>query len=150
VLTCIWTTPSGDSLFNDHPLAHSTPGAGVVHSITRVNFRPFWKDFETLIDLIFTRGGWQRVGALGGNQADVDLVLKQPISGETAWVQVKLRSSQAEFDDYLGRFERNGRFDRFFFIYHSATTPIRMRQQRQHHLWSVDQGLLTWLLERTT
>jgi hypothetical protein len=117
-----------------------------------------WKDFETLIDLIFTRGGWQRVGALGGNQADVDLVLKQPISGETAWVQVKSRSSQADLDDYLGRFERHGRFDRFFFIYHSATRPIRMRQQRQHHLWSVDriasaaidQGLLTWLSERTT
>jgi Restriction endonuclease len=117
-----------------------------------------WKDFETLIDLIFTRGGWQRVGALGGDQADVDLVLKQPISGETAWVQVKSRSSQAEFDDYLARFERNGRFDHFFFIYHSATTPIRIRKQRQHHLWSVDrtasaaidQGLLTWLSERTT
>jgi hypothetical protein len=33
VLTCMWTTPSGDSLFNDHPLAHSMPGAGVVHYI---------------------------------------------------------------------------------------------------------------------
>jgi hypothetical protein len=27
---------SGDSLFNDHPLAHSMPGAGVVHHITSV------------------------------------------------------------------------------------------------------------------
>ncbi|WP_213255116.1 hypothetical protein, partial [Bradyrhizobium sp. sBnM-33] len=35
VLTCMWTTPSGDSLFNDHPLAHSMPGAGVVHHISR-------------------------------------------------------------------------------------------------------------------
>src|SRR6516164_2909370 len=33
VLTCIWMTLSGDSLFNDHPLAHSMPGAGVVHHI---------------------------------------------------------------------------------------------------------------------
>jgi hypothetical protein len=40
--------------------------------------------------LIFTRGGWQRTGALGGGQADVDLVLKQPITAETAWVQVKI------------------------------------------------------------
>ncbi|MGY8661800.1 hypothetical protein Q3C01_05450 [Bradyrhizobium sp. UFLA05-109] len=29
----MWTTPSGDSFFNDHPLAHSMPGAGVVHHI---------------------------------------------------------------------------------------------------------------------
>ena len=36
VLTCMWTTPSGDSLLNDHPLAHSMPGAGVVHHIIRV------------------------------------------------------------------------------------------------------------------
>src|SRR5437762_10004729 len=35
VLTCMWTTPSSDSLFNDHPLAHSMPGAGVVHPIIR-------------------------------------------------------------------------------------------------------------------
>lgn len=33
VLICMWTTPSGDSLFNDHPMAHSMPGAGVVHPI---------------------------------------------------------------------------------------------------------------------
>jgi len=33
VLICMWTTPSGDSLFNEHPLAHSMPGAGVVHCI---------------------------------------------------------------------------------------------------------------------
>jgi hypothetical protein len=28
--------PSGDSLLNNHPLAHSMPGAGVVHHINRV------------------------------------------------------------------------------------------------------------------
>jgi len=33
----MWTTPSGDSLLNDHPLAHSMPGAGVVHHIIRVD-----------------------------------------------------------------------------------------------------------------
>jgi hypothetical protein len=38
VLTCIWTTPSGDSLLNNHPLAHSMPGPGVVHHIIRVAF----------------------------------------------------------------------------------------------------------------
>jgi len=116
-----------------------------------------WKDFETLIDLIFSRGGWQRVGVLGGGQADVDLVLKQPITDETAWVQVKSQSSQAEFNDYLGRFERNRSLDHFFFIYHSAAKTIQAREDRQHHLWSadrvaiaaVDLGLLSWLADRT-
>ena len=43
-----------------------------------------WRDFETLIDLIFARGGWQRQSAVGGNQADVDIVLTQPTTNEIA------------------------------------------------------------------
>jgi hypothetical protein len=31
------------------------------------------------------RGGWQRISALGGDQAHVDLVLSEPITGETAY-----------------------------------------------------------------
>src|SRR5215467_2530585 len=50
VLTCMWTTPSGDSLFNDHPLAHSMPGAGVVHHII---FDRFSGD-GLLVDVRFT------------------------------------------------------------------------------------------------
>jgi hypothetical protein len=36
----MWTTPSGDSLFNDHPLTHSMSGAGVVHHIIRDRVEP--------------------------------------------------------------------------------------------------------------
>jgi hypothetical protein len=32
----MWTTPFGDSLFNDHPFATFDAGAGVVHHINRV------------------------------------------------------------------------------------------------------------------
>jgi hypothetical protein len=65
-----------------------------------------WRDFETLVDLIFARGGWQRSSVLGKGQADVDLILTQPTIGETAWVQIKSGTSQAELDDYVGRFLR--------------------------------------------
>ena len=53
-------------------------------------------------------GGWQRSSVLGKDQADVDLILTQPTIGETAWVQIKSQSSQAELNDYLGRFRRDG------------------------------------------
>jgi hypothetical protein len=43
-----------------------------------------WRDFETLVDLIFARGGWQRSSVLGQGQPDVDLTLTQPTTGETA------------------------------------------------------------------
>src|SRR6516165_1193571 len=46
VLTCIWTTPSGDSLFNDHSLAHSMPGVGVVHYIIFDRVRGFQRRFD--------------------------------------------------------------------------------------------------------
>ncbi|MDR6305999.1 hypothetical protein GGQ85_003727 [Nitrobacter vulgaris] len=85
-----------------------------------------WRDFETLIDLIFARGGWQRQSAVGGNQADVDMVLTQPTTNEIAWVQVKSRSSQAELDDYCLRFRNDGSFDRFFFICHSTPKILKM------------------------
>jgi hypothetical protein len=52
-----------------------------------------WRDFETLVDLIFARGGWQRSSVLGKDQADVDLILTQPTIGETAWVQIKSQTS---------------------------------------------------------
>jgi hypothetical protein len=116
-----------------------------------------WRDFETLIDLIFCRGGWHRISQLGGGQSDVDLLLRQPITGETAWVQVKSRSSQAEFEDYLARFRRDGSCDRFFFVYHSAAQPIKLRAMPKVQLWSaaevataaIDGGLARWLSSKT-
>lgn len=38
-------------------------------------------DFEVLVDLIFTRNGWRRMGVPGANYPDVDLVLDHPVTG---------------------------------------------------------------------
>jgi hypothetical protein len=116
-----------------------------------------WRDFETLVDLIFARGGWQRSSVLGKNQADVDLILTQPTIGETAWVQIKSGTSQAELDDYLGRFRRDGSCDRFFFVCHSPAGALRLPAQPRLHLWAaerlsdaaIDAGLFEWLMDRT-
>jgi hypothetical protein len=68
-------------------------------------------DFETLVDLIFGRSGWHLVSALGGNQADLDLAVEQPIFGERAFIQVK---SQAGCDKLRDRVER----------YEACATPV--------------------------
>ena len=115
-----------------------------------------WRDFETLVDLIFARGGWQRSSVLGKNQADLDLILVQPTLGETAWVQIKSGASQAELDDYLGRFRRDGSCDRFFFICHSAAGALNLPAEPGLHLWTagrisdaaIDAGLFDWLMDR--
>jgi len=114
-----------------------------------------WRDFETLVDLIFTRCGWHRISTLGRDQADVDLILKQPVTGETAWVQVKSRSTQAELREYLDRFQRDGSCHCFFFICHSAATALSAPDDAKIHLWSAERvasaaaeaGLLDWLVD---
>jgi hypothetical protein len=114
-----------------------------------------WRDFETLVDLIFMRCGWHRISALGRDQADVDLVLKQPVTGETAWVQVKSRSSQAEFREYIDRFQRDGSCDCFFFICHSPVSALSAPDNAKIHLWPAERvasaaaeaGLLDWLVD---
>lgn len=116
-----------------------------------------WRDFETLADLIFARGGWQRNSVLGKDQADVDLILTQPTIGETAWVQIKSKTSQAALNDYLGRFWRDGSCDRFFFVCHSAAGALSLPTEPGLHLWSdgrlaeaaIDAGLYSWLIDRS-
>ena len=117
-----------------------------------------WQEFETLVDLIFARGGWQRTSLLGKTMPDVDLILEQPITGETAWVQVKTGTTQSQYEDYLARFRADGSCDRFFFVCHSPSRTLKpATDQPHHHLLTgpalaelaVKVGLLDWLTDRT-
>ncbi len=116
-----------------------------------------WADFETLVDLIFARAGWQRISRVGGSQADTDLVLEQPTTSETAFVQVKSKASQAVLDDYIGRFRRRGTYDRMFFVCHSPARTLSVNDMAGVHIWAGDRladaavkaGLFDWLTERS-
>jgi hypothetical protein len=116
-----------------------------------------WADFETLVDLIFVRSGWQRTSRVGGDQTDVDLILEQPTTGETAFVQVKSKAGQAVLDDYIGRFRRNGVHDRMFFVCHTPKGPLTADRGERLHIWvgdrladaAVKAGLFDWLIERS-
>ena len=116
-----------------------------------------WADFETLVDLIFARTGWQRVSRVGEAQADVDLVLEQPTTGEKAFVQVKSKAGQAVLDDYVDRFRQSGTFQRFFFLCHSPSGTLATDDDARLHVWAgerladatVRAGLFDWLVERT-
>lgn len=115
-----------------------------------------WADFETLADLIFARSGWQRSTKVGEKLTDVDIVMEQPTTNETAFVQVKSQASQAVLDDYLARFRSSG-FDRFFFVCHSAKGSLSLPDERNLHLFegprladaAVKNGLFDWLVERS-
>lgn len=113
------------------------------------------KDFETLVDLVFSISGWRRQGIVGKTQKTLDLDLMLPSTGERAFVQVKSRTSQAEFDEYAAHFEALDSYDRMFFVYHSGAAnsddekmtvigPEKLAEM------VVDAGLVTWLVRKVS
>ncbi len=115
-----------------------------------------WADFETLVDLIFARTGWQRISRVGGSRKDVDLVVQQPTTGETAFVQVKSRATQAVLEDYVERFRASEGYDRMFLVCHSPRGELRASDGSDIHVWAgkslaeatVRAGLFDWIIAR--
>lgn len=116
-----------------------------------------WKDFETLIDIVFARSGWNRVSAIGGTQKTVDMELEQVTTGEVAAVQVKSVASQKTLDEYIERVDETDRFDRFFFVCHSPKGELSIPSERRDiHIWAgrdlaatiLKMGLHDWVIEK--
>lgn len=116
-----------------------------------------WADFETLIDLLFDRGGWRRVSVLGQTMPDVDLIAEQPMTGERAWVQVKSQADQAALNDNYNRFLAGGRAQWFYFACHSPKGQLMAPASESAIVLAgedlarrvIDVGLLGWLMERS-
>jgi hypothetical protein len=113
-----------------------------------------WRDFETLVDLIFARLGWQRISILGETMPDVDLVLEQPITGERGIVQVKSTAGKEELEEFADA-ARSMAVARAWFVVHSVRAPLVSGDQRVE-VWSVEEvaralekaGLVEWLVDR--
>ena len=113
------------------------------------------KDFENLVDLVFSISGWRRLGVVGKTQKTLDLDLLLPSTGERAFVQVKSKTNQAEFDEYVAQFEALETFDRMFFVFHSGnaqTDDERVTVIGPDKLAEmvVDAGLATWLVRKVS
>ena len=103
---------------------------------------------------LFAQSGWRRIGASGGTQTTVDIELLLPSTGETAFVQVKSKTDQAQLDEYVESFA--ARDDaRMFYVYHSTKIalvagnekivlvgPDRMAEM------VLEAGLFDWLLKK--
>lgn len=118
-----------------------------------------WSDFETLLDIMFARSGWNRSSPLGGTQKLVDLVLEQPTTGERGAIQVKSTASQKELDKFISDADEAGSFNRLFFACHSPKSHLTAPPERPDiHVW-VDRelakialrlGLSDWIIEKIT
>lgn len=111
------------------------------------------KDFEILVDLVFSTSGWRRQGMVGGVQKTLDLDLVLPSTGERGFVQVKSRTDRANLEDYVDRLAQLDSYQRMFFVYHSGFVesdndrvtiigPSRLARM------IVDAGLASWLIQK--
>lgn len=122
-----------------------------------------WKDFETLVDLIFRQAGWQRVSDLGKTQKTLDLELLAPVTGERAIVQIKAQSNLKEFLEYEEKFvPMNNDYDNFFFVLHTdKNDQIRTYEENEVtavKIYLVDKvaeltisaGLVEWVIKKVS
>ncbi len=77
------------------------------------------RDFELLVDLVFTKSGWQRLSAVGKSEKTRDLDLILPSTGERAFVQVKSKTTSKELAEYVAKIE-DGPYERMFYVFHSG------------------------------
>jgi hypothetical protein len=113
-------------------------------------------DFETLVGMLLERQGYHRVSRLGGTQKDVDMIVEQPFTGETVFVQVKYSASQAVLDDYIIRFDARRDTSRMILAVHTANGKLTTANRPDITIWdrptlakaAVNAGLVQWLMTR--
>ena len=71
------------------------------HAVAQAIAELHWKDFETLVDLVFRDAGWLRISVLGQQAKGFDLELREAVTGDEYVVQVKSRADRADLDDTL-------------------------------------------------
>jgi hypothetical protein len=118
-----------------------------------------WQDFELLVDLIFSRAGWQRVSALGKTQKSIDLVMMSPVTENRAFVQVKSKASKSVFDDYVNQYQAMDQFDEMYFVVHTKsgdfddwqdTPDIKLWDVEKLSKLVIDSGLISWLIKKVS
>jgi hypothetical protein len=112
------------------------------------------RDFELLVDLVFTTSGWRRVGIIGKTQKTLDLDLILPSTGERAFVQVKSKTTSDELAEYVARIE-DGPYNRMFYVFHSGkaeTNDPRVTVIGSEQLAELvmDAGLVSWLIRKVS
>lgn len=113
-----------------------------------------WKDFETLVDLVFRHTGWERVSVLGQQAKGYDLELREPITDERYVVQIKSKANRAELDDTVSQFSPED-YRRVFFVVHTPSRDLEVSMDLPEHVQIVSPaqlaelalaaGLVQWL-----
>jgi hypothetical protein len=115
-----------------------------------------WKDYETLVDLVFRNAGWVRVSVLGQHAKAYDLELREPITGDRYVVQVKSQATRADLDRTVQEFSEAD-YRKVFFVVHSPASDLASATDLPNHIelvapahlanLALGAGLSSWLEE---
>lgn len=113
------------------------------------------RDFEILVDLVFSGSGWQRQGTVGKTQKTLDMALLLPSTGDLAIVQVKSSTTSAELAEYVDKLDDLGPYKRMFYVYHSGQADtdderVTVIGPRKLAEMVVDAGLISWLIRKVS
>jgi len=126
--------------------------AGILTALVPLIRRLGPNDLEVLVELIFGASGWRRTATTGGARKLLDLDLELPSTGEHAFVQVKARTGQAEFDRYV-QDSKDEAFNRMFYVFHtgkitSTDEKITLVDADKLAHMTLDAGLLDWVIRK--
>jgi GH24 family phage-related lysozyme (muramidase) len=108
---------------SDLATAISSDRAALAQHLSEAIKELYWKDFETLVDLVFRDAGWIRVSVLGQHAKAYDLELREPITGDRYVVQVKSRAGLADLRATVANFSAKD-FRRVYFVVHSPAKDL--------------------------
>jgi hypothetical protein len=89
--------------------------------------RLHWKDFETLVDLVFRGAGWRRTSVLGETMKYADIELEEPITNDLYQVQIKSAATFNDFEEYAQNFSHVS-FRKLYFVVHSPDEKLFTHQ----------------------
>lgn len=120
----------------------------------------WWKDFELLVELIFSRAGWQRMSVVGKTEKEIDLDVVLPVSNRRAFVQVKSQTSPAEIRSCYESYLAYDQYNEMYMVFHSLNGELAQvgTTAENLHLWDcsrlaslvVRSGLVEWLIAKRT
>ena len=116
-----------------------------------------WKDFETLVDLLFRQSGWRRISTLGKTMKYIDIELEEPITGDLYQVQIKSTASKNDFFNYANQFNEN-EYRKLYFVVHSPDPQLLDLKHSYKNIelisgerlsrMIIELGLIGWLLKK--
>lgn len=119
----------------------------------------WWHDFELLVELVFSKSGWQRYSVLGKTEKDLDLDLYSPITKKRAFVQIKSSTDFSAFTKYVETFKNYNQFQEMYYVYHTSIDHQKnIITNEAENIFTLDcddiaelvitTGLIDWLIEK--